>query len=158
MSEHFLFFVPSDPAFIPLPNVREAAATYITETCGDCHIEHHIEDEVTFWHGGEHFTLPSCPHCDTPLSMENWHVQMDRAFSAQNDLTGITTFFTLTCCDKQANLTTLNNHEVMAFSRYALQCQQTQLLVTLIKDTNHTFLNKLSSLIGTPLLLVWQWV
>ncbi|XDZ51747.1 hypothetical protein AB8Q18_01475 [Neisseriaceae bacterium CLB008] len=157
MSDHYLYFVPADPGFAPSFEARAAALAYLDQSCGPCEAQHHLEDDVAFWHGGEHFCPPSCPHCDTELSLEDWHQHMDQAYSADDELTGITRLFTLPCCNRQASLVSLNNHEVMAFGRYALQCRQTQTLVDQVQASDRYFLNTLSHLLGTPLVLVWQW-
>lgn len=157
MSDHYLYFVPADPGFIPSLEARTDALAYLTQRCGPCEAEHHVQDEVGFWHGGEHFTLPSCPSCDARLSMDDWHEHMDRAYSAEDEVLGFTTPFTLGCCTAQASLVSLNNHEVMAFGRYALQCRQTQALIDQVQASDGRFLAALATRLGTPLALVWQW-
>lgn len=102
MSDHFLRFIPKDPAFV----LDQADEVSVEAT-----------ESVQFVDAGSNFESLSCPLCTADLDIEWWTESMERAFVGKLPELGVET----PCCNRRTSLNDLDYVWPQGFARFLLQ-------------------------------------
>ena len=118
MSDHFLFFVPSDPSYVPSVEAQTRATELVRTRLRNADaVKSEQNTGIQFYDCGSNFERVSCPHCLAEVSLQWWQEVMDKDCDAGGF--GLAQY-ALPCCHRTSNLNQLRYDWPQAFGRYVI--------------------------------------
>lgn len=113
MSDHWLNIIPSDPAWVPDPERKQALAAATRDLAPEADsVELVGAEDITFVHAGADFESVTCPRCTGTLDLGWWSEQMDLAWTSRfTDLDVV-----VPCCAERVNLNDLSYDPPQGFA------------------------------------------
>ncbi len=120
MSDHYVCFLPVDPACVPSESAQAAAVALLRAAWPDAReITPETAEHIVFRDCGENFESVACPHCGTELEVESWQGSMDRDYSEEGGFR--LDAQSMACCGQRSTLNDLKYTWPQGFSRFALR-------------------------------------
>ncbi|MDE9437062.1 hypothetical protein KKI95_14280 [Xenorhabdus bovienii] len=176
MSDSYLLFVPKDPCLIPEQSAINKAKGFLrTIKKSDkkqkkykkmyarlwarippaLDIEHYISEDVELFNGMENFTIPSCLYCKSDIT-KWWYKKMDYLWDNLPRTEVIYTKWSTPCCGQEVSLLELDYQNWGAFGRFALIIDTRKTDIIHTDDGLYLVIEKIESLLKTPVNIVWQ--
>lgn len=118
VSQHFLLFIPLDPAHVPPASAQRLAVEILSSAMPADEVAAETDDHITFHDCGENFEDVRCPVCAVTVEQADWHRWMDAAYSSETD--GFHFDDITLDCGHSAALNDLHYDFDQGFARFAL--------------------------------------
>lgn len=146
MSDNWLRFVPSDPAFQPTPEAAGAAATLLRSFVPSAqHVEARFLDEITFIDAGSNGLEVGCSACGKDAGAW-WSDAMSSAW--EHGFHDLAT--NAPCCGARVSLNELHYDRPVAFGRFVLEAMNPS-----VADVSADQNSQLAASLGCPMRIVW---
>lgn len=149
MSDHWTWFVPTDPRFVPEPDAAERARELLARSApraDEVRVER--SQGVRFYDAGTNFEAVRCPSCARDIDLDWWHERMDDDYA--DDAFALSPHAT-PCCGAMHSLDRLVYDWPQAFGRFALVAQNADL-----GRIEPRLQLELERALGTPVVIVYQ--
>ena len=123
MSEHYVTFIPADPALVPTEAAQEQAVQ-ILRTAGSAldEVAIIVEPHVIFHDCGENFEEIRCPNCSALIEVDVWAKWMEADYTEDGGFKLAP--LTMPCCSSVPDLNKLEYSWPQGFSRFAVQARR----------------------------------
>ena len=146
MSDNWLQFVPSNPAFEPSADAANAARTLLMSFAPKAEeVKAEFKPAVHFFHPGENWSGVKCPACGADA--EEW---WNEAMSAASDNAFADLSVTMPCCEANTSLNDLNYVWPAGFARFVLEAMNPN-----IQDLTPVQERQLVERVGSGLRKIW---
>jgi hypothetical protein len=149
MSDDYLYFVPTDPRFVPDPTAAQRAVTLLTQRAPRAdEIGVERSDGVRLFDAGANFDKIHCPSCRREIELEWWHGCMDRDADGE-DFRLVS--YPVPCCGALHSLDQLVYDWPQAFGRFALVAMNADL-----GTVDETLKAEVETALGARVVVVYQ--
>jgi hypothetical protein len=118
MSDDYIYFVPTDPRFVPGPSAVERAVAVLEQHAPRAdEIGAEQSDGIRLFDAGANFETVNCPTCRREIDLEWWQDCLDRDADGEHFRLAS---HAVPCCGAQHSLDQLVSDWPQAFGRFAL--------------------------------------
>jgi hypothetical protein len=147
VSDDYLRFIPTEPAFVPDPAAAEQARRRLAALVPNAdEVTATYTDQVQFVDQGANFDRVSCPRCRTTLGIDWWHEAMDASFEAAFERLDVR----VPCCGATLSLNDLDYDWPAGFARFVLEAMNPG-----VRDLPTPDAEELASILGAPFRRIW---